>query len=107
MQQVVDLAHLRGWRCHHDRPARTDKGWRTAIQGDKGFPDLVLARKGRVIFAELKSETGKTTHQQNAWLAHLGHDVEVYLWRPRDLDHIAQVLARSFSATETIRQETR
>jgi len=36
---VITLALQKGWRVHHDRPARTDVGWRTAFQGHKGFPD--------------------------------------------------------------------
>ena len=72
------------------------------MQGDPGFPDLVLARTGRVIFAELKAEAGKTTPAQEEWIAELGGRTatmrtlpashEVYEWRPSDLDAIAEVL---------------
>ena len=52
---VVELARLMGWRVHHTRPALTRAGeWRTPIQGDAGFPDLVLCRPPRLILAELK-----------------------------------------------------
>lgn len=66
---VLELAQLRGWLCHHDRPARTDKGWRTAVQGTAGFPDLVLAREGEVHYWEAKrTERERPTALQVAWL---------------------------------------
>lgn len=69
---VLDLAALQGWRVHHDRPARVAEGWRTAISGNKGFPDLALARRGVVLFRELKGydargRLGKATADQIAW----------------------------------------
>lgn len=107
-QAVVDYAHLMGWKVHHTRPARTDKGWRTPIQGDAGYPDLTMARRGRIVIAELKSETGKLTREQAAWLEHLpprvaqeddstdrdlhAHAIEVCVWRPSDWPHILEVL---------------
>jgi hypothetical protein len=93
---VVQWADLRGWLIHHDR--RSD---RAIQQGDAGFPDLVLARDRRVLFVELKNETGKATTEQMAWiLAIAGQDPgarreghpEVYLWRPSDLDRAIKVL---------------
>lgn len=86
-QQVLQMAVLFGWLAHHDRPARTKDGWRTAIEGDAGFPDLCLAREGRVIFAELKSDDprSKPSPEQQTWLHHLaGPGQEAYVWRPRD-----------------------
>ena len=75
--------------------------WSTPIQGDAGFPDLVLAhpQKG-VIFAELKSEKGKPTEAQMEWLEVLSNAtygcptksdhwlVRVCVWRPSDMDEI-------------------
>lgn len=92
---VIDLARLRGWLVHHTRPARLSQGgWRTPIQGHAGFPDLVMVRDGRVIFAELKRQSGRVAADQQVWLNELltaagaGHlvrpTVEVYLWRPSD-----------------------
>ena len=37
---VLELAKFAGWRVCHFRPARTAMGWKTAIQGHKGWPDL-------------------------------------------------------------------
>jgi hypothetical protein len=91
---VIDAAHLLGWRVHHTRPARSGKGWRTPIQGDAGFPDLVLARGERVIFAELKRDRrSKPTPEQAAWLETLGTShLDVYIWRPEDWDDIERIL---------------
>lgn len=68
--------------------------WSTPLQGDAGFPDVVLVRPPRVIFAELKAEKGRTSESQQTWLAALMEcNVETYLWRPSDSDVISQVLA--------------
>lgn len=95
LRAVVDAARLTGWMCHHDR--RSD---RAIQQGDTGFPDLVLAKGGRVIFAELKRERTHPTTQQMAWhLALRGQQQErmpgaplVAVWRPSDLDDIIDTL---------------
>lgn len=83
---VVELARWTGWRVHAERPAATPSGWRTPIQGDAGFPDLVLARSGEMIFAELKSRTGRLAEEQKAWGLVLGTvpGVAYYVWRPAD-----------------------
>lgn len=79
---VIGYAQRRGWLVTHFRPARTAKGWATPIEGDPGFPDLVLARAGVVLFRELKSNTGPITADQRKWHQQLqGHYV---VWRPRD-----------------------
>ena len=65
---VMKMAQLFGWRRKHDRPAQNRRGdWATHMQGDVGFPDLVLARDGFVLFIEFKSEMGKFTDEQFAW----------------------------------------
>ena len=80
---VLNLAKLYGWRTYHARPAMTAKGYRTPVQGDgKGFPDLVLAKQGRVIFAELKSAKGTLTDAQQEWRGVLYQYAHV--WRPTD-----------------------
>ncbi len=94
MAQVLALAKLRGFKTCHFRPARTALGgWRTPIQGDgKGFVDLVLVRE-RVLFCELKSDTGRTTPEQAAWVSNLRRaGQEVYVWRPKDWPEIEEAL---------------
>mgnify|MGYP000098728519 CR=1 FL=1 len=84
-QQVVDLARLLGWRVY--------RTW-LSVRSPAGFPDLVLVRPPRLIFAELKSEKGRLTPAQEAWLELLRQvpGAEVYVWRPADLEEIAAVL---------------
>ncbi len=101
---VIALAHLHGWLVHAERPAKTGKGWRTPIQGDAGFPDLVLAKAGRVIFAELKSAEGKMRADQDNWFAALWgsslpgmpgeHQHKATIWRPSDRKLIERILGR-------------
>jgi hypothetical protein len=91
---VVTLARLRGWRCAHFRAAWTRDGWRTAMSGDVGYPDLTLARGGRLIFAELKGGKGRLAPDQRVWLDVLGETpAEVYVWKPTDWNEIERVLS--------------
>ena len=95
---VIDLAHLLGYLVHHDRPAQNRRGdWATHIQGDAGFVDLVLAKNGRVLLPELKSEKGRLTDEQAAWGRAIGEGTHSYLlWRPENLlnGDIEKVLKR-------------
>lgn len=80
---VIECARLLGWRVAHFRPAETSKGWRTPVEADgAGFPDLVMARRGRLLFVELKSEKGKLRPEQVAWLDAL--NPLAFVWRPAD-----------------------
>lgn len=50
-----------------------------------GFPDLVLVRPPNCLFRELKSQTGKLTADQSAWLDSLAAcDQDAGVWRPSD-----------------------
>ena len=91
---VMELADVLGWSTVHFRPAMTSKGYRTPVSGPlgKGWPDLVLVRE-RVIFAELKSDKGKLSLEQDYVLGELRNaGAEVYVWRPQDRDEIGEVL---------------
>lgn len=105
--QVIELAHLLGWRVAHFRPAWTNKGWRTPVQGDgKGFPDLVMVKGERLIFAELKSETGRMTPEQDAWhdaLRPTGALMAVFY--PRHWDVIVEILSETDSTKEAQRDK--
>lgn len=90
LDRVVDTAKLHGWSVAHFRPARTERGWRTPMQGHAGFPDLVLARDGVVILAELKTNTGRPTVEQKAWLTQLGGHSR--LWRPKNWPEVLREL---------------
>ena len=77
---VVDAALKLGWLCYHTYDSR---------KSAPGFPDLVLLRRDRLVFIELKTERARTSPAQEEWLrglASLHGDgrPECYLWRPAD-----------------------
>lgn len=91
---ILDLARLYGWqRIAHFRPARTARGWRTPLEGDPGFPDLVLIRDGQLLVREVKSGSGRLTHEQMAWLAGFCEaGVDAGTWHTGDLEGIRREL---------------
>lgn len=83
---IIEYAQLNGWLVYHTHDSRHSAA---------GFPDLTLVRE-RVIFAELKSEKGQLSADQQVWVARLkaaGADAQV--WRPSDWDQIAETLRRA------------
>jgi hypothetical protein len=60
----------------------------------RGFPDLTIVKGDRLIFAELKRQDTQPTLEQCDWLETLNNikTVEAYLWRPDDLQTIADIL---------------
>lgn len=88
--QVIELAQLAGWLVMHTRSVQQFDGrWLTPLQGDPGYPDLTLAKGGRVVFAELKVGRNKLTADQVLWLDALPGSV---VWRPDDWDQIEETL---------------
>jgi hypothetical protein len=67
--------------------------WRSE-RSEPGFPDLVMVLPGvSVVYAELKTETGVLTDEQEKWLLALAWTGEtVFLWRPSDGDEIRDVI---------------
>ena len=89
---VIELAQLNGWLVHHGRPAMNRKGaWATWQDGDNGFPDLTLARGGRVILAELKREKAKPSEAQMEWIEALGQP-PACVWYPSTWNEIDRTL---------------
>jgi len=84
-QQVVLWAKRAGWRVYWT--------W-TSLHSPPGFPDLVLCRPPRLLFAELKTESGRLSSAQDEWLWDLGQcdQVEAYVWRPHDEKLILDLL---------------
>ena len=83
------LADLPSVRAFHVRDSRRSTG--------DGYPDWTLLGPDRLMFRELKRETGRTTAAQDAWLAALrgaGQDADV--WRPSDL--LSQRIGRELAA---------
>jgi hypothetical protein len=77
--KIRRLARLRGFSLiYHTRDSR---------RSDVGFPDLVMIKGRRLLFAELKKQKGsRTTPEQLEWLSALTYvGVETYLWKPSDL----------------------
>lgn len=91
--EVMQFAQNHGWLRAHFRPAKTDKGWRTPVEGDgKGFLDLVLVRE-RVVWAETKADGNTLTDDQEKWFKALKFaKQEVYVWWPKDWPEIRRVL---------------
>lgn len=77
--QVLAVAKTFGFQLtYHTHDSR---------RSNPGFPDLVLlhVRTGRLIFAELKTQTGRVRPEQEQWINAFrlgGHVAEV--WRPAD-----------------------
>ena len=96
---VIAESQAAGWMAFHARHAKTEKGWRTLTQGDRGFFDLVLCRGGVTILAELKSQVGKLSPPQRAWAAAAtpdglagGEGARVFVWRPEDWERVKEAL---------------
>jgi len=107
--QVIDLAHLCGWRVAHFRKVRVVRRdgsayWETPAAADgKGFPDLQMLKGGRQVVAELKVEGNKPTPEQAQWLeAFQAAGVPAHVWTPDDWPQIERVLQAAppkYSAT--------
>lgn len=93
-RQVTDLARIRGWSWLHIRAGRTADSWRTPISGPlgKGWPDLCLVRRERILFAELKREGAKPTPEQVEVLGILSGAAETAVWTPADWAEVERVL---------------
>lgn len=83
--QILDLAHTLGWIYIHPYDSR---------RSTPGFPDLVLVRAPRVIFAEIKRDGLVLSLAQEVWRGELMQcpGVEYYVWRPSDWDSVGEVL---------------
>lgn len=96
-EQVIQLAHALGWRhLHVRRSIGKGRKWTTAT--NIPWPDLTLwhTGQGRLIVAELKTDTGTVTDGQLATLASLMRaGTEAHIWRPADLDDVHRTLAGS------------
>lgn len=105
-QIVIELAQIYGWRLiYHTLVSRGSQA---------GFPDLVMVRDGRLLFVELKTDTGHLSDAQADWLQALERieagvnelrdlagdaagvvsSVEVYVWRPADMTVVSEILRR-------------
>jgi hypothetical protein len=94
-KQVLKSAHTLGWQSMHI--VRTVKHQAFGAKGSMGtgWPDLVLVKGGRIIFAELKTQKGITTPEQKQVLALLFEipGAECHIWRPSDFGLVLDMLA--------------
>lgn len=82
--EIERMAKAAGWLHYHTHDSRRSQA---------GYPDLTLVRGRKLLFRELKTETGRVTPEQRRWLEALeaaGQDAGV--WRPRDWPAIREVL---------------
>lgn len=119
---VIGLARFYGFMAYHPPAGGTGTGREHRVdreQKGRGFPDLTLVRPPRLILAELKPTKGSPrvtiaeASRRPAWLAHrdidreqaewlealaavaaAGAGLEVYVWRPADLEDVARILHR-------------
>ncbi len=94
---VKEMALMFNWAYSH--------AWRS-FHSPEGWPDCVFARlepEPRLIIAELKTDNLKISQpsfEQYAWLYLLQHigqpwgplGFDTYLWRPADIEKIAEIL---------------
>ena len=82
-KNIIELAELRGWAVVHINDSRAQRA--------DGLPDLLMVRRPRIVWAELKRERNAGHNKndptliQQWWLDELeACGAEVYLWRPND-----------------------
>ena len=81
---VIDLARLLGWSVFYVRDSRGSPS---------GWPDLVLVKGPRLLYRELKTDTGRLSRDQLDWgrlLTAAGADYAV--WRPSGWELIESTL---------------
>jgi len=97
-QSVVELAGYYRWGYYHTYDSR---------RSNPGWPDLVLVRPPEIVYVELKTDKGRLTAHQRAWLAVLEDcGQEVHVWRPRDLEVVHERLKRSPQRAGTTGERT-
>ena len=82
--KLVKEAKKLGWLCYHTHDSR---------RSEKGFPDLTMVRRDRLLFAELKVGKNEPTSDQQKWLESLVRaGPRAFVWRPEDWDKIIEIL---------------
>lgn len=88
--RVTQVAQLLGWRVYSIPDSR-----RATLSG---YPDLTMWKLSplpRLLFVELKTNTGKLSKEQSVVLNELQQTgAEVYVWRPKDYDTIVRLLQK-------------
>jgi hypothetical protein len=88
---VQRLSTTLGWKYYHAPDNKPINGRIQKVVA--GFPDCVLVKGKRLIFAELKRETGIISKEQVLWMDALRETgAEVYIWRPSQIKEIMAIL---------------
>jgi len=85
-QTVKEAAEMFGWWVYHTHDSR---------HSQPGFPDLVLIKPPRVMFIELKRETGQLTIEQRYVMDMLGEcsEIETHIARPSNWSQVVEWLS--------------
>ncbi|GAA4117513.1 hypothetical protein GCM10022215_18270 [Nocardioides fonticola] len=84
LARVVSLCKLERLPYYHTHDSRRSVA---------GFPDLAILGPRELVVAELKTNKGRTTPEQRAWLTGLeAAGIRAFLWRPADWLEINEVL---------------
>ena len=83
--KLINFARNQGWRVYHTYDSR---------RNEPGFPDLVMTNGHFVYHVELKTNKGRVTKIQQAWLDDLDNSAMhvVRVWRPSDRDEFIRVI---------------
>ena len=91
LSAITEGLTLVSWRWTHTR--RSDKA---LTMGHQGVPDIIAAKRGRVLFLELKSAGGTLTQDQLAWRLEMPPNSRAVTYLtvyPADLDAVLGLLA--------------
>ena len=85
-----EMAEAFGWMVYQTLDTRE-----YAKRTSRGFPDQFIARPGRALALELKTERGIVGPDQQLWVATLDSipGITGAVIRPRDLDQVEELLA--------------
>jgi hypothetical protein len=99
-ERVLKLARLRGWHFWHDNATNAPRrcsacgAIRSGPRNAAGMLDLLLLRRPRLVWVELKHTGNDLTDNQAAMVEQLrACGQEVYVWWPSSWDEIERVLA--------------
>ena len=83
--KLINFARNQGWRVYHTYDSR---------RNEAGFPDLIMTNGHFLYCVELKTNKGRVTKMQQAWLDDLDNSAMhvVRVWRPSDRDEFIRVI---------------
>ena len=89
MKLITDYAREHNWKFHHCNDMSRCSGDLDGRYSGRGFADLVMARNGEIIVAELKSENGSISKAQMEWIREYP---ATEIWRPSMAGYIMERL---------------